>query len=107
MVSVMLYYKTLRMASMKIQHIQNAVNQGLKLTYIHCWIASPLKNPISFIVALFPAASSCPYKPSLTDLWFRCNINPKNAVGFYFSGQTQDLSQRQGKAGWTKPTHTP
>lgn len=74
MVSVMLYYKTLRMASMKIQHIQNAVNQGLKLTYIHCWIASPLKNPISFIVALFPAASSCPYKPSLTDLWLRCNI---------------------------------
>jgi hypothetical protein len=28
--------------------------------------------------------------------------NPKNAFGFYFSGQTQDLSQRQGKAGWTK-----
>jgi len=34
-------------------------------------------------------------------------INPKNAFGFYFSGQTQDLSQRQEKAGWTKPTHTP
>ena len=29
-------------------------------------------------------------------------INPKNAFSFYFSGQTQDLSQRQGKAGWTK-----
>ncbi|MBI5048775.1 MAG: NUDIX domain-containing protein [Deltaproteobacteria bacterium] len=29
-------------------------------------------------------------------------INPKNAFGFYFSGQTQDLSQRQGKDGWTK-----
>jgi len=34
-------------------------------------------------------------------------INQKNAVGFYFSGQTQGLSQRQGKPGWTKPTHTP
>jgi len=29
-------------------------------------------------------------------------IYPKNAFSFYFSGQTQDLSQRQGKAGWTK-----
>ena len=51
MVRVMLYYKTLRMASMKIQHIQNAqnaANQGLKLTCIHCWIASPLKNPCFF-----------------------------------------------------------
>jgi len=32
--------------------------------------------------------------------------NPKNASGFYFSGQAQDLNQRQGKDGWTKPTHT-
>ncbi|MBI5048166.1 MAG: type II toxin-antitoxin system VapC family toxin [Deltaproteobacteria bacterium] len=30
------------------------------------------------------------------------SLNPKNAFGFYFSGQTQDLSQRQGKAGRTK-----
>ncbi|MBI5047875.1 MAG: type II toxin-antitoxin system VapC family toxin [Deltaproteobacteria bacterium] len=29
-------------------------------------------------------------------------LDQKNAFGFYFSGQTQDLSQRQGKAGWTK-----
>jgi len=35
------------------------------------------------------------------------SFNPKNAFGFYFSGQTQDLSQRQGKDGWTKLTHTP
>jgi len=26
---------------------------------------------------------------------------------FIFRVQTQDLSQRQGKDGWTKPTHTP
>jgi hypothetical protein len=55
---------------------------------------------------------------------YLCKINPKNAVSFYFSGQTpacalhadrQDLSQSlplkvsirgQGKDGWTKPTHT-
>jgi len=51
MVRVMLYYKTLRMASMKIQHIQNAqnaANQGLKLTHIHSLDSNSAHPPCFF-----------------------------------------------------------
>ena len=40
--------------------------------------------------------------PDVVDIFVEVLRNPKNAFGFYFSGQTQDLSQRQGKDGWTK-----
>ena len=56
MVRVMLYYKTLRMASMKIQHIQNAqnaANQGLKLTHIHSLDSNSAHPPLFLLWWLY------------------------------------------------------
>ena len=63
------------MASMKIQHIQNAANQGLKLTYIHYLDSKSALKPLFLLRWLyFQRLNPVLNRPSFTNLWLRCNI---------------------------------